>query len=260
MLRCIRNVRAISTRHAIFSKTIEEPTAQKLSQQTNTLVRSPLQTLLLNISPPKCHRKALNVCHQTDILLVTLRTCWSNCLSTQKQGQRRRYFSLTLKMSFLNSHINLQLPLTNSVGETELKTTFRKTKPAALNHDMGKETARRDSQNTNKCQERLNSITVKEYSTDDLLLNTKTTPTLKRLSWTTEEKGTLPLVRSRHHRGDRVILLVLRLTCAAALGLSLLMLFGILRPYCPPGTKIGKYESPRSLCNLFPLNYMKTTT
>ena len=124
---------------------------------------------------------------------------------------------------------------------------------------MGKKTARRDSQNTDECQERIDSTTVKEYTTDDLLLNRKATPTPKLLSWTTEEKEILPLVRSRHHIGDRVILLALSLMCAVALGLSLLMLFGVLRPHCPPDTKIGKYESPRSLCNLFPLKYMKTT-
>ena len=155
--------------------------------------------------------------------------------------------------------INPQRPLTNSIVKPELMTMFGKTKRTALSHNMGKETARRDSQNTNECQESLDSIPVKEYSIDDLLLNRKTTPTRKLLSWTTEEKETLPLVRSRHHRGDRVILLVLRLTCAAALGLSLLMLFGVLRPHCPPDTKTVKSESPRSLRNFSPLNHLKTT-
>ena len=108
-----------------------------------------------------------------------------------------------------------------------------------------------DSQNTNKCQERLDSSTaVKEYGTDYLLPNRKTAPTPKLLSWTTEEKETLPFVRSQHHRGDRVLLLVLCLMCAAALGLSLLMLFGVVRQ---PDAKIGKYESLRCLCNFFPL-------
>ena len=162
-------------------------------------------------------------------------------------------------MSFLNSRINPQLPLTNSIVKPELKITFGKTKQTAFNHDMGKKTARRDSQNTNERQERIDSTTVKEYTTDDLLLNRKATPTPKLLSWTTEEKETLTLVRSRHHIGDRVILLALSLMCAVALGLSLLMLFGVLRPHCPPDTKIGKCESPRSLCNLFPLNFTKTT-
>ena len=162
-------------------------------------------------------------------------------------------------MSYLKSRINPQLPLTNSIGETEPKTKFGKTKQTALNHEIGKETAMTDSQNTNECQERLDSITVKEKSTDDLLLNTKTTPTPKLLSWTTEEKETLSLVSCRHYRGDRATLLVLCLMCAAALGLSLLMLFGVLRPHCPPDTKISKYENARCLCNLFPLKYLKIT-
>ena len=123
-------------------------------------------------------------------------------------------------MSFLNSRINPELPLTNSIEETELRTTVGKNKQTALNHDMGKETAMKDS---------------------------------KLRFWTTEDKVTLPLVRSRNHRGDRVILLVLCLMCAAALGLSLLMLFCVLRPHIPPETKIGKNESPRCLCNFFPL-------
>ena len=142
----------------------------------------------------------------------------------------------------------------NSIEETELRTTVGKNKQTALNHDMGKETAMTDSQNTNKCQERLDSSTaVKEYGTDDLFLNRKTTPAPKLRSWTTEDKETLLLVSCRHHRGDRGILLVLCLMCAAALGLSLLMLFGVLRSHCPPETKIGKNESPRCLCNFFPL-------
>ena len=165
-------------------------------------------------------------------------------MRTQKQGQRRRYFSFTLKMSYPKSRINPEVPFTDSIEEPELRTKFPKTKPTALNHNMGKETAMTDSQNTNECHERLDSITAdKEYSTDDLLLNIKTTPTPKLLSWTTEDEEILPLVSCRHHRGDRVLLLVLCLMCAAALGLSLLMLFGVLRPHCPPDTKIGKYES-----------------
>ena len=183
-------------------------------------------------------------------------------MSTQKQGQRRCYFSLTLIMSFLNSRINPELPLTNSMGEIELKTTFGKNKQTTLNHDMGKEIVMTDTQNTDERQERFDSITAfKEFSTDDLLLNRKTTPTPKLLSCTSdpEEKETLPLVRSRHHRGDRVILLVLCLMCAAALGLSLLMLFGVLRPHCPPDTKIGKNEGPHCLSDFFPLYSLKTT-
>ena len=144
-------------------------------------------------------------------------------------------------MSFLNCRINPELPLTNSIEETELRTPVGKNKQT-------------DSQNTKKCQERLDSSTaVKEYGTDDMFLNRETTPAPKLRSWTTEDKETLPLVSCRHHRGDRVILLVLCLMCAAALGLSLLMLFGVLRPHCPPDTKIGKNESPRCLCNFFPL-------
>ena len=73
MLRCIRNVRAISTRHAIFSKTIEEPTVQKLSQQTNTLVRSPLHfsPLQVKVIAPLftlCHR--LEVSHERAIFAI----------------------------------------------------------------------------------------------------------------------------------------------------------------------------------------------
>jgi len=157
-----------------------------------------------------------------------------------------QHFSLALKMSFLNSRIKPQLPLTNSIVKPELKTTFHETKPTVLNPDMGKKTARRDCQNTMQHQHSLYSITrVKEYSTDDLtvFVNRKTTPTPKLVSWTTEEKEPLPLVRSRNHRGDRVILLVLCLMCAAALGLSLLMLFGVLRPHCPPDTKIESNTS-----------------
>ena len=165
-------------------------------------------------------------------------------------------------MSYPKSRISPEVPFTDSIEEPELRTIFPKTKPTALNHNMRKETAMTDSQNTiaNECHERLDSITAdKEYSTDDLLLNIKTTPSPKLLSWTTEEKGTFPLVRSWHHRGDRVLLLVLCLMCAAALGLSLLMLFGVLRPHCPPDTKIGKYGSPLCLCNFLPLNCLKTT-
>ncbi|XP_029187418.2 uncharacterized protein LOC114954885 isoform X1 [Acropora millepora] len=149
-------------------------------------------------------------------------------------------------MSFLNSRIKPQLPLTNSIVKPELKTTFHETKPTVLNPDMGKKTARRDFQNTMQHQHSLYSITrVKEYSTDDLkvFVNRKTTPTPKLVSWTTEEKEALPLVRSRNHRGDRVLLLVLCLMCAAALGLSLLMLFGVLRPHCPPDSKIESNTS-----------------
>ncbi|XP_067028758.1 uncharacterized protein [Acropora muricata] len=151
-------------------------------------------------------------------------------------------------MSFLNCRINPELPLTNSNEETELRTPVGENAQTALNHDMGKETAMTDSQNTKKCQERLHSSTaVKEYGTDDLFLNKETTPAPKSRSWTTEDKETLPLVSCRHHRGDRVILLVLCLMCAAALGLSLLMLFGVLRPYCPPDTKIeGKCSTSDS--------------
>ena len=183
----------------------------------------------------------------------------------QTQGERRHYFSLTLKMSYLKSRINPELPLTNSTEETTFdknETSLGKCKRTAWNHDMEKKTAMTDSQNTNECHERLDSITAKEYNTDDLtvFLNRKTTPTLKRLSWTTEEKETLPLVCRRHHTGGRVILLVLCLLCAAALGLSLLMLFGVLRPHCSVHAKIGKYESPHCLCNLFPLNYLNTIT
>ncbi|XP_067028652.1 uncharacterized protein [Acropora muricata] len=149
-------------------------------------------------------------------------------------------------MSYPKSRISPEVPFTDSFEEPELRTMFPKTKPTALNHNMGKETAMTDSQNTiaNECHERLDSITAdKEYSTDDLLLNIKTTPSPKLLSWTTEEKGTFPLVRSWHHRGDRVLLLVLCLMCAATLGLSLLMLFGVLKPYCPPDTKIESNTS-----------------
>ncbi|XP_074631767.1 uncharacterized protein LOC141890249 [Acropora palmata] len=151
-------------------------------------------------------------------------------------------------MSFLNCRINPELPLTNSIEETELRTTVDNNKQTALNHDMEKDTAMTDSQNTNKCQERLDSSTaVEEYGTDDLFLNRKTIPAPKLRSWTTEDKETLPLVSCRHHRGDRVILLVLCLMCAAALGLSLLMLFGVLRPHCPPETKIeGKCSTSNS--------------
>ncbi|XP_067028699.1 macrophage scavenger receptor types I and II-like [Acropora muricata] len=114
----------------------------------------------------------------------------------------------------------------------------------ALNHDKGKETAARDYLNTNEGQDRRDSTTaVKECSTDDLFLNRKTTPSPKVLSWNTEEKETLAFVRSRHPRGDRVILLVLCLMCAAALGLSVLMLLGVLRPHGPPDTKIGSNSS-----------------
>ena len=141
--------------------------------------------------------------------------------------------------------------MTSSIEETELRTTVDKNKQTALNHDGGKETAITYYRNTNKRQERLDSSTaVKEYGTDDLFLNRKTTPAPKLLSWTTEDEETIPLVSCRHHRGDRVIILVLCLMCAAALGLSLLMLFGVLRQ---PDAKIGKYESHRCLCNFFPL-------
>ena len=148
----------------------------------------------------------------------------------------------------------------NSIEETELRTTVGKNKQTALSHDMGKETAMTDSQNTKKCQERLDSSTaVKEYGTDDLFLNRETTPAPKLRSWTTEDKETLPLVSCRHHRGDRVLLLVLCLMCAAALGLSLLMLFGVLRPHCPPETKIGKNELEPSLSVQFLSSHLKTT-
>ena len=163
-------------------------------------------------------------------------------------------------MSFPTSRIKPQLPLTNSIVKPNLKTTFHETKSTVLKHDMGKKTARRDSRNTKEHQDSFYSnTTVKEYSTYDLkvFLNRKTAPTPKRLSWTTEEKEAFPLVRSQHRRGDRVILLVLCLMCAAALGLSLLMLFGVLRPHCPPDTKIGKNESTRCLCDSFPLYFLK---
>ena len=169
-------------------------------------------------------------------------------MRTQKQGQRRRNFSLTLKMFHPKSRINPEVPFTDSIEEPELRTKFPKTMPTALTYNMGKEIAMSDSQNTNEGHKRLDFITVdKEYSTDELLLNIKTTPT--------EEKETL--VRSWHPRGDRVILLVLCLMCTAALGLSLLMLFGVLRPHCPPDTKIGKNESTRCLCDSFPLYSLK---
>ena len=139
-------------------------------------------------------------------------------------------------MSLLNCRINPELPLTNSIEETELRTTVGKNKQTALNHDMGKETAIFKS--TNKCLERLDSSTaVKEYGANDLFLKKKTNPAPKLLSWTTEGEETLPLVSCRHHRGDKALLLVLCLMCAAALGLSLLMLFGVLRQ---PDAKIGK--------------------
>lgn len=117
-----------------------------------------------------------------------------------------------------------------------------------------------DSQNTNKCQERLDSSTaVKDYGTDDLFLSRKTTPAPKLLSWTTEDEETLSVLSCRHHRGDKALLLVLCLICAAALGLSLLMLFGVLRPHCPPDTKIGKNESPRCLHVQFLSFHLKTS-
>ncbi|XP_067028660.1 macrophage scavenger receptor types I and II-like isoform X5 [Acropora muricata] len=146
-------------------------------------------------------------------------------------------------MSYLKSRINPELPLTNSTEETTFEkneTLLGKSKRTAWNHDTEKKTAMIDSQNTNECHERLDSITAKEYNTDDLtvFLNRKTTPTLKRLSWTTEEK-----VSRRHHTGGRVILLVLCLLSAAALGLSLLMLFGVLRPYCSVDAKIESNTS-----------------
>lgn len=138
--------------------------------------------------------------------------------------------------------------MTNSTEETTFdknETMLGKSKRTAWNHDMEKKTAMTDSQNNNECHERLDSITAKEYNTDDLTvyLNRKTTPTLKRLSWTTEEKETLPLVSRVHHTGGRVILLVLCLLCAAALGLSLLMLFGVLRPHCSVDAKIESNTS-----------------
>ena len=174
-----------------------------------------------------------------------------NCYSTQKKTQRKNYFSLTLKMSFLYPCINPELPLQNSTEDTELRTTVDKNKQTALNHDVGKETAITYYENTNKRQERLDSSTeVNEDSYDDLLPNRKTSPTPKHLSRTTEDEETLPLVSCRHRRGDRVLLLVLCLMRAAALGLSLLMLFGVLRQ---PNAKIGKYESLRFLCNFFSL-------
>ena len=139
--------------------------------------------------------------------------------------------------------------MTNSIEETELRTTVDKNKQTALNHDVGKETAITYYQNTNKRQERLDSSTaVNEYSNDDLFLNRKPFSSPKPLS--TEDEETLPLVTCRHHSGDRVLLLVLCLLGAAALGLSLLMLFGVLRQ---PDAKMGKYESPCCLCHLFPL-------
>ena len=47
-------------------------------------------------------------------------------MSAQTQGERRRYFSLTLKMSYLKSRVNPELPLTNSTEET----TFDKNETA----------------------------------------------------------------------------------------------------------------------------------
>ncbi|XP_044163355.1 uncharacterized protein LOC122947818 [Acropora millepora] len=145
-------------------------------------------------------------------------------------------------MSLLNCRINPELPLMNS---TELRTTVGKNKQTALNHDMGKETAMIDFQSTNKCLGRLDSSTaVKEYGTNDLFLKKKTNPAPKLLSWTTEGEETLPLVSCRHHGGDKALLLVLCLMCAAALGLSLLMLFGVLRQ---PDAKIeGKCSTSDS--------------
>ena len=214
-------------------------------------------TLPVNISPPKCYCKTIYVCHQTDILLVTLKrlkNSWQCLFVLTERRSALVLFQFDVKMSFLNSSINPELSLTNSIEETVLKTTFGSNTQTALNHDKGKETSARDSLNTNEGQDRHDSITaVKECSTDDLFLNRKTTPSPKVLSWTTEEKETLPFVRSRHPRGAKVILLVLCLMCAAALGLSVLMLLGVLRPHGPPDTKIGKNESPRCLCNFFSL-------
>ena len=150
--------------------------------------------------------------------------------------------------------------MTSSIEETELRTTVDKNKQTALYHYVGKETAMTDSQNTNKCQERLDSSSaVKDYGTDDLFLSRKTTPAPKLLSWTTEDEETLSVLSCRHHRGDKALLLVLCLICAAALGLSLLMLFGVLRPHCPPDTKIGKNESPRCLHVQFLSLHLKTS-
>ncbi|KAK2546998.1 hypothetical protein P5673_033238 [Acropora cervicornis] len=95
-------------------------------------------------------------------------------------------------MSFLNPCINPELPLTNSIEETELRTTVDKNKQTALSNDVGKETAMPHYQNTNKRQERLDSSrAVNEYNNDDLFLNRKTSSTPKPLS--TEDEETLPL-------------------------------------------------------------------
>ena len=178
-----------------------------------------------------------------------LKTFKAGLLFYTKQAQRQNYFSLTLKMSYLNPCINPELPLTNSIEVTELRTTVDKNKQTPLNHDVEKETAMPYYQNTNNRQESLDSsAVVNKDSYDDLLPNRKTSPTPKPLSRTTEDEETLPLVRSWLHRGDRVLLLVLCLMCAASLGLSLLMLFGVLRQ---PNAKMGKYETTRCLCNFF---------
>ena len=99
MLRCIRNVRAISTRHAIFSKTIEEPTVQKLSQQTNTLVRSPQNS-----------HQIIMIFKKTKIIINNFTLLSSPSFSSFKKEDHLLYCSFDDGWSFclvLGAHENL---------------------------------------------------------------------------------------------------------------------------------------------------------
>ncbi|XP_068728569.1 uncharacterized protein [Montipora capricornis] len=172
--------------------------------------------------------------------------CRSDCLSAEKQAREVNFVTVT--MSFLNARVSPELPSTNSVGETELKTSFgMEREKEDYNCDNGKDTAFDDTRDTKECQEGIDCMPAQEnhlFSSSGQLLDGKTIQTPKCLSYNPDETAS-PVWRSR----SRSILLVLCLMCAASLFLTLLMLFGAVRtlPDCPCTAKPGSANANQTV-------------
>ncbi|XP_068683491.1 uncharacterized protein [Montipora foliosa] len=176
--------------------------------------------------------------------------CRSDCLSAEKQAREVNFVTVT--MSFLNARVSPELPSANSVGETELKTSFgMEREKEDYNCDNGKDTAFDDTRDTKECQEGIDCLPAQEnhlFNSSGQLLNGKAIQTPKCLSYNPDETAS-PVWRSRSHSSDRVILLVLCLMCAASLVLTLLMLFGAVRtlPDCPCTAKPGSANANQTV-------------
>lgn len=171
--------------------------------------------------------------HIPDFLLD--RRIESNYSSRGKNnGKRHLRVGQSTEMAFLNNRVTPEpVPPSTLEGETELSDSLgpEKDKDSLNNNDERDSSIIIDHGGANECPEGLDGIPEDDAinRSTTLLQNGKRSPSTnsrKFVSWNPEEN----ISTRRNHACDRVLLLAMCFMSAAALMLTLLMLFGVVGP------------------------------